>query len=104
AFGDVKEGRGGRPRGVGCRPACIAADGGMGGASHSRSARERGNMSENRVRARDGAMYKKILVPIDLADPDLAKPAVATALMMAGPTEVIIPCRQHLPPPPLVRT
>ena len=29
-------------------------------------------------------MYKKILVPIDLADPDLAKPAVATALMMAG--------------------
>jgi nucleotide-binding universal stress UspA family protein len=32
----------------------------------------------------DGAMYKNILVPIDLADPDLAKPAVATALMMAG--------------------
>ncbi|HEY2135273.1 MAG TPA: universal stress protein, partial [Xanthobacteraceae bacterium] len=24
-------------------------------------------------------MYKRILVPIDLADPDLAKPAVATA-------------------------
>src|SRR5262249_21539019 len=36
---------------------------------------------------RDGAMYKRILVPIDLADPDLAKPAVATALMMAGPSE-----------------
>lgn len=29
-------------------------------------------------------MYKHILVPIDLADPDLAKPAVATAIMMAG--------------------
>ncbi len=28
-------------------------------------------------------MYKTILVPIDLADPDLAKPAVAAALMMA---------------------
>src|SRR5262245_58125717 len=29
-------------------------------------------------------MYKNILVPIDLADPDLAKPAVNTAVMMAG--------------------
>ena len=29
-------------------------------------------------------MYKKILVPIDLTDPQLAKPAVATAQMMAG--------------------
>ena len=29
-------------------------------------------------------MYHRILVPIDLADPELAKPAVATALMMAG--------------------
>jgi nucleotide-binding universal stress UspA family protein len=28
-------------------------------------------------------MYKKILVPIDLADQDLAKPAVSAALMMA---------------------
>jgi nucleotide-binding universal stress UspA family protein len=27
-------------------------------------------------------MYKKILVPIDLADQELAKPAVATAMMM----------------------
>ena len=35
----------------------------------------------------DGAMYKRILVPIDLADPDLAKPAVATALMMVAPSE-----------------
>ena len=29
-------------------------------------------------------MYKHILVPIDLSDPDLAKPAVDTAMMMAG--------------------
>jgi nucleotide-binding universal stress UspA family protein len=29
-------------------------------------------------------MYKSILVPIDLADPELAKPAIETALMMAG--------------------
>ena len=29
-------------------------------------------------------MYKNILVPIDLADLDLAKPAIATAVMMAG--------------------
>ena len=29
-------------------------------------------------------MYKHILVPIDLTDPDLAKPAVDTAMMMAG--------------------
>lgn len=28
-------------------------------------------------------MYKQILLPIDLADPDLAKPALETALMMA---------------------
>ena len=28
-------------------------------------------------------MYKRILVPIDLADVELAKPAVATAVMMA---------------------
>ena len=28
-------------------------------------------------------MYHRILVPIDLADPDLAKPAIASALMMA---------------------
>jgi nucleotide-binding universal stress UspA family protein len=28
-------------------------------------------------------MYKHILVPIDLADPDLAKPAIASAISMA---------------------
>ena len=32
-------------------------------------------------------MYNRILVPIDLADPELAKPAVATALMMAGQSQ-----------------
>src|SRR5438094_5800249 len=32
----------------------------------------------------DGAMYKHIRVPTDLSDPDLAKPAVDTAMMMAG--------------------
>jgi nucleotide-binding universal stress UspA family protein len=29
-------------------------------------------------------MYKQILVPIDLVDTELAKPAIATAVMMAG--------------------
>ena len=28
-------------------------------------------------------MYKHILIPVDLADPELAKPALATAVMMA---------------------
>ena len=32
-------------------------------------------------------MYKNVLVPIDLTDPDLAKPALATALMLAGPSQ-----------------
>src|SRR5258708_24590136 len=27
-------------------------------------------------------MYKQILVPVDLTDPELAKPAIATAVMM----------------------
>jgi nucleotide-binding universal stress UspA family protein len=29
-------------------------------------------------------MYNRILVPIDLADPDLAKPAIQTAVMMSN--------------------
>jgi nucleotide-binding universal stress UspA family protein len=29
-------------------------------------------------------MYKNILVPVDLSDPELAKPALATAVLMAG--------------------
>ena len=34
-------------------------------------------------------MYHRILLPVDLADPDLAKPALETAVMLAncGPTE-----------------
>jgi nucleotide-binding universal stress UspA family protein len=31
-------------------------------------------------------MYKRILVPVDLADPNLAKPALETAVMMAEAT------------------
>jgi universal stress protein G len=34
-------------------------------------------------------MYRKILVPIDLAEPTLAKPAIAAALMMAQPEGVL---------------
>jgi nucleotide-binding universal stress UspA family protein len=29
-------------------------------------------------------MYKQILVPVDLSDPELAKPAIATAVMMVN--------------------
>jgi universal stress protein F len=47
-------------------------------------------------------MYRKILVPIDLADPDLAKPAVATALMMAGPTQGTIRFVNVLPLTPVM--
>ena len=32
-------------------------------------------------------MYKQILVPIDLSDPELAKPAIANAVMMARQTK-----------------
>ena len=47
-------------------------------------------------------MYKKILVPIDLADPDLAKPAVATALMMTGPSDGTIRFVNVLPLTPVM--
>src|SRR5438309_11616378 len=47
-------------------------------------------------------MYKKILVPIDLADPDLAKPAVDTALMMAAPSEGTIRFVNVLPLTPVM--
>ena len=30
-------------------------------------------------------MYKQILVPVDLTDPELAKPAIATAVMLWKP-------------------
>jgi nucleotide-binding universal stress UspA family protein len=47
-------------------------------------------------------MYQRILVPIDLADPDLAKPAVATALMMTGPTKGTIRLVNVLPLTPVM--
>ena len=47
-------------------------------------------------------MYKKILVPIDLADPDLAKPAVATALMMTGQSDGTIRFVNVLPLTPVM--
>ena len=47
-------------------------------------------------------MYKKILVPIDLADRELAKPAVATALMMAEPADATIRFINVLPLTPVM--
>src|SRR5438477_2977733 len=50
----------------------------------------------------DGAMYKHILVPIDLTDPDLAKPAVTTAVMMAGPSNATVRLVNVLPLTPVM--
>src|SRR5260370_29556885 len=47
-------------------------------------------------------MYNKILVPIDLADRDLAKPAVATALMMVGQSQGMIRFINVLPLTPVM--
>ena len=47
-------------------------------------------------------MYKSILVPIDLANPELAKPAIATALMMATPSEGTIRLVNVLPLTPVM--
>ncbi|HEY6993359.1 MAG TPA: universal stress protein, partial [Xanthobacteraceae bacterium] len=47
-------------------------------------------------------MYKKILVPIDLADQELAKPAVATAMMMAEPSDGTIRFVNVLPLTPVM--
>ena len=47
-------------------------------------------------------MYKNILVPIDLADPDLAKPAVATALMMSAQSDGKIRLVNVLPLTPVM--
>ena len=47
-------------------------------------------------------MYKKILVPIDLADQELAKPAVATAMMMAEPSDATIRFINGLPLTPVM--
>ncbi|HEY7666031.1 MAG TPA: universal stress protein [Xanthobacteraceae bacterium] len=47
-------------------------------------------------------MYRKILVPIDLADPELAKPAVATALLMAASSEGAVRFINVLPLTPVM--
>jgi universal stress protein G len=47
-------------------------------------------------------MYNKILVPIDLSDPELAKPAVATALMMVSQSQGTIRFINVLPLTPVM--
>jgi len=47
-------------------------------------------------------MYRKILVPIDLAEPSLAKPTIASALMMAGPSDGTIRLVNVLPLTPVM--
>jgi universal stress protein G len=49
-------------------------------------------------------MYQRILLPVDLADPDLAKPALETAVMLAKSTGGVIRLINVLPltPPMLV--
>jgi nucleotide-binding universal stress UspA family protein len=47
-------------------------------------------------------MYKRILVPIDLADVDLARPAIATALMMARESDGLVRLVNVLPMTPVM--
>ncbi len=47
-------------------------------------------------------MYKRILVPIDLADVELAKPAVATAVMMARESNGMVRLINILPVTPVM--
>jgi len=47
-------------------------------------------------------MYRKILVPIDLAEPATAKPAIANALMLAGPSAATIRLVNVLPLTPVM--
>jgi len=47
-------------------------------------------------------MYKHILVPVDLADPELAKPALATAVMMAEQSRGTIRLMNVLPLTPVM--
>jgi len=47
-------------------------------------------------------MYKSILVPIDLSDPELAKPAVATAVLMANESEGTVRLINVLPLTPVM--
>ena len=47
-------------------------------------------------------MYRRILVPIDLADVELAKPAIASALMMAKESDGAIRLVNVLPTTPVM--
>jgi universal stress protein F len=47
-------------------------------------------------------MYRRILVPIDLADVELAKPAIATAVMMAEASNGAIRLVNVLPTTPVI--
>jgi nucleotide-binding universal stress UspA family protein len=49
-------------------------------------------------------MYKRILVPIDLSDVELAKPAIASAVMMANETNGIVRLINVLPTTPVMLT
>jgi nucleotide-binding universal stress UspA family protein len=48
------------------------------------------------------AMYKQILVPVDLADPELAKPAIATAVMMVAQSGGVIRLINIMPLTPVM--
>lgn len=48
------------------------------------------------------AMYRRIMVPIDLADVELAKPAIATALMLAKEANGVIRLVNVLPVTPVM--
>src|SRR5262249_38445362 len=62
------------------------------GVAEWRKTRERG----------DRAMYKRILLPIDLADAEGSKPAIATALLMAGQSQGSIRYVNVLPLTPVM--
>jgi nucleotide-binding universal stress UspA family protein len=47
-------------------------------------------------------MYKQILVPVDLTDPELAKPAIATAVMMADQSDGTIRLINIMPLTPVM--
>jgi nucleotide-binding universal stress UspA family protein len=49
-------------------------------------------------------MYRRILVPIDLADVELAKPAIATALLMAKESNGALRLVNVLPTTPVMLT
>jgi nucleotide-binding universal stress UspA family protein len=50
----------------------------------------------------EGAMFKSILVPIDLADTDLAKPAIATAATLAQTWEGSVRLLNVMPMTPVM--